>query len=132
MDFIIIFSGYIIPATSYGSKLCFIINLYFILHLYIICMPFYSNDGTARVTYFSSNLISRLDILTTDYFFTSFYLIMLLQNNSLIPIREFFAQSTPGMKEVHLVLHNLNSLTSNYRLFRRLPSTPKITPLTQC
>ena len=29
MDFIIIFSGYIIPATSYGSKLCFIINLYF-------------------------------------------------------------------------------------------------------
>ena len=29
MDFLIIFSGYIIPATSYGSKLCFIINLYF-------------------------------------------------------------------------------------------------------
>ena len=29
MDFIIIFSGYIIPATSYGSKLCLIINLYF-------------------------------------------------------------------------------------------------------
>ena len=29
MDSIIIFSGYIIPATSYGSKLCFIINLYF-------------------------------------------------------------------------------------------------------
>ena len=29
MDFIIIFSGYIILATSYGSKLCFIINLYF-------------------------------------------------------------------------------------------------------
>ena len=29
MDFPIIFSGYIIPATSYGSKLCFIANLYF-------------------------------------------------------------------------------------------------------
>ena len=29
MDFLIIFSGYIILATSYGSKLCFIINLYF-------------------------------------------------------------------------------------------------------
>ena len=29
MDFIIIFSEYIILATSYGSKLCFIINLYF-------------------------------------------------------------------------------------------------------
>ena len=29
MDFITIFNGYIIPATSYGSKLCFIINLYF-------------------------------------------------------------------------------------------------------
>ena len=28
-DFIIIFGRYIIPATSYGSKLCFIINLYF-------------------------------------------------------------------------------------------------------
>ena len=29
MDFIIIFSGNIISATSYGSKLYFIINLYF-------------------------------------------------------------------------------------------------------
>ena len=29
MDFLLIFSGYIMPATSYGSKLCFIINLYF-------------------------------------------------------------------------------------------------------
>ena len=31
---------------------------------------------------------------------------------------------------VHSVLHNLNSLISNYRLFQRPPSTPKITPLT--
>ena len=29
MNFLIIFTGYILPATSYGSKLCFIINLYF-------------------------------------------------------------------------------------------------------
>ena len=29
MDFLIIFSGYLTRATSYGSKLCFIINLYF-------------------------------------------------------------------------------------------------------
>ena len=28
MDFLIIFSGYIILATSYGSKLCLIINSY--------------------------------------------------------------------------------------------------------
>ena len=33
---------------------------------------------------------------------------------------------------IHSVPHNSNSLISNYRLFRRLPSTPKITPLTQC
>ena len=47
MDFIIIFSGYIIPATLYGSKLCSIRIYTFILHLYMIFMPFYSNDGTA-------------------------------------------------------------------------------------
>ena len=88
MDFIIIFSGYIIPATSYGSKLCFIINIYFILHLFMIFMPFYSNGGTARLTHFSSTLIFRLHILTTDYFFTSFYLIMLQQENfSLNPLQ---------------------------------------------
>ena len=33
---------------------------------------------------------------------------------------------------IHSVPHNSNSLISNYRLFRRLPSAPKITPLTQC
>ena len=32
----------------------------------------------------------------------------------------------------HSVPHNSNSLISNYRLFRRPPSAPKITPLTQC
>ena len=77
---------------------CVLLLIYtFILHLHMIFMPFYSNDGTTRVTHFLSTLIFRLDILTTDYFFTSFYLIMLLQNNPLVPIREFFAQSTPGM-----------------------------------
>ena len=69
----------------------------FILHLYMIFTPFYMNDGTAQVTYFSSTLPFRLDILTMDYIFTSFYLMMLLQNNPLVPIREFFAQSTPEM-----------------------------------
>ena len=68
----------------------------FILHLYMIFMPFYINDGTARVTHFSSTLPFRLDILTMDHFFT-FYLIMLLQNNPFVPTREFFTQSTPGM-----------------------------------
>ena len=29
MDFLTIFTGHIILATSYGNKLCFIINLYF-------------------------------------------------------------------------------------------------------
>ena len=55
------------------------VNCYtFILHLYLIFMPFYMNDGTAGVTYFSSTLPFRLDILTMDYFFTSFYLMMIL------------------------------------------------------
>ena len=35
-------------------------------------------------------------------------------------------------EEVHSVPHNSNSLVSNYHLFRRPPSAPKITPLTQC
>ena len=35
-------------------------------------------------------------------------------------------------EQLHSVLHNSNSLISNYRLFQRPPSTPKITPLTQC
>ena len=34
--------------------------------------------------------------------------------------------------KIHSVPHNSNSLILNYRLFRRLPSTPNITPLTQC
>ena len=33
---------------------------------------------------------------------------------------------------LHSVPHNSNSLVSNCLLFRRPPSTPKITPLTQC
>ena len=54
-------------------------------------MPFYMNDGTAQVTHFSSTLSFRLDILTMDYFFTSFYLMTILQNNPLVPTRKFFA-----------------------------------------
>ena len=42
----------------------------------------------------------------------------------------------PQMKvcvsEIHSVPHNSNSLVLNYRLFRRPPCAPKITPLTQC
>ena len=88
----------IIPATSYGSKLCFIINLYFYITLYVIFMPFYMNDGTARVTHFSSTLSFKLDILTMDYFITSFYL-MLLQNNPLVPTREFLLNPPQECKE---------------------------------
>ena len=58
---------------------CVLLLIYtFILHLYMIFMPFYSNDGTAGVTHLSFTLIFRLDILTIDYFFASLYLIMLL------------------------------------------------------
>ena len=41
---------------------------------------------------------------------------------------DFIGRSIP----IHSVPHNSNSLISNYRLFQRPPSTPKITPLTQC
>ena len=69
---------------------CVLLSTYtFILHLYMISMPFYMNDSTARVTHFSSTLISRLDILTMHYFFPSLYLLMILQNNPLVPTREF-------------------------------------------
>ena len=77
---------------------CVLLSTYtFILHLYMTFTPFYMNDSTARVTYFSSTLPFRLDILTMDYFFTSFYLMMLLRNNLLVPTREFFTQSNLGM-----------------------------------
>ena len=35
-------------------------------------------------------------------------------------------------EDIRSVPHNLSLLISNYHLFRRPPSTPKITPLTQC
>ena len=58
---------------------CVLLSPYtFILHLYVIFMPFYMNYSTAQVTHFSSTLPFRLVILTMDYFFTSYYLIMLL------------------------------------------------------
>ena len=77
---------------------CVLLSIYtFILHLYMIFTPFYINDSTAQVTHFSSTLILELDILTMHYFFTSLYLMMILRNNPLVPTREFFTQSTPGM-----------------------------------
>ena len=77
---------------------CVLLSTYtFILHLYMIFTPFYINDETAQVTHFSSTLIFRLDILTMHYFFTSLYLMMILQNNPLVPTREIFAGSIPGM-----------------------------------
>ena len=52
---------------------CVLLSAYtFIFYLYMTFMPFYMNDGTARVTHFSSMLPFRLGILPTDYFFTSF------------------------------------------------------------
>ena len=70
----------------------------------MIFMPFYINEGAARVTHFSSTLIFNIDQLTMNYFFTSFYLMMTLQNNPLVPTRVFFAQSTPGMQGVTLCI----------------------------
>ena len=76
---------------------CVLFFTYIFIHLYMILCHFYINDGAAQVTHFSATLTFRIDILTMHYFFTSFYLIKILQNNPLVPTREFFAQSTPGM-----------------------------------
>ena len=76
---------------------CVSLSTYTFIHLYMIFAPFYINDDAARVTHFSSTLIFSIDQLTMPCFFTSFYLMMTLQNNPLVPAREFFAQSTPGM-----------------------------------
>ena len=76
---------------------CVLLSTHTFIHLYMIFMPFYVNDGTKQVTHFSSTLIFRIDILTMCYFFTSLYLMMILLNNLLVPTREFFAQSTPWM-----------------------------------
>ena len=70
------------------SKLCFILYLYFYTFVYDFHAT-YINDGATQVTHFSSTLIFRIDILTMRYFFTSFYLMMILQNNPLVPTREF-------------------------------------------
>ena len=73
---------------------CVLLSIYiiFVDEFYAI----YRNDGAAGVTHFSSTLTLRLDILTTDFFFFTL-LLLSLQNNPLVPKREFFAQSTPGM-----------------------------------
>ena len=92
MDFSMIYILHVLYQQLHMEVNCVLLSTYtFILHLYMISMPFYMNDSTARVTHFSSTLPFRLDILTMDYFFTSFYLMMLLQNNPLVPTRELFA-----------------------------------------
>ena len=76
---------------------CVSLSTYTFIHLYMIFTPFYINDSAAQVTCFSSTLILSIDKLTMHYFFTSFYLMMTLQNNPLVPTREFFAQSNLRM-----------------------------------
>ena len=76
---------------------CVSLSFYTLIHLNMIFMPFYINDGAAQVIHFSSTLIFSKDKLTMHYFFTSFHLMMTLQNNPLVPTRDFLAQSTPGM-----------------------------------
>ena len=76
---------------------CVSLLLYTLLHLYNNFMLFYINDSTAQMTHFFSTLIFSIDKLTMSYFLISFYLMMTLQNNPLVPTREIFTQSTPGM-----------------------------------
>ena len=76
---------------------CASLSLFTFIHLCMIFTPFYINDSAALVTHFSSTLIFSTDILTMHYFFTSFYLMVTLQKNPLVPTRKIFAQSTPGM-----------------------------------
>ena len=79
---------------AYGTTVSMVvcINLFFYIIFVDEFYAIHRNDDAARVTYFFSTLTFRLDILTTD-FFTSllFSLILPLQNNPLAAIREFFA-----------------------------------------
>ena len=77
---------------------CVLLSTYtFILHLYVIFMPFYMNHGATPVTHFSSTFIFELDILTMHYFFTSLYLMMILRNNPLVPIKWLHTKYNSGM-----------------------------------
>ena len=79
---------------------CVSLSTYTFVHLHMIFTPFYINDDAARVTHFSfhlSTLIFSIDKLTMHYFSTSFYFMMTLQNNHIVPTREFFTQFTLGM-----------------------------------
>ena len=58
---------------------CVSLSTYTLIHLSMIFMPFYINDGAARVTHFSTTLIFSIDKPIMHYFFTSFYLMMTLQ-----------------------------------------------------
>ena len=55
-----------------------------------------------------------------------------LANAFLVSLLSPTVTCSPLCTQLHSVPHNSNSLVSNYRLFRRPPSAPKITPLTQC
>ena len=57
---------------------CVSLLTYTFIHLYMIFMPFYINDGAARVTHISSTLIFSIDKLTMHYVFTSLYFMMTL------------------------------------------------------
>ena len=46
-------------------------------------------------------------MMAQGYFFTSFYLMMLLQNNPLVPTKELFVRSNPGMLGVTLHIQYL-------------------------
>ena len=91
------------------------------------------------------NIILRYEIVTCNYlgdwkleitvlvFGISFCRISFIFE---VPVQNCLAlpqkQCEPSKKLIHSVPHNSNSLISNYRLFRRLPSAPKIAPLIQC
>ena len=79
MDFLTIFSGYIIPTTFYMEVNCVLLSIHtFILHLHVIFMPFYTNDGTAQVTHFSSTLIFPIRYTYHNIFSLCYCLILLL------------------------------------------------------
>ena len=78
---------------------CVSLSTYTFVYLCMIFMPFYINDGAAQMTHFFSTLIFRIDKLTMCYFFTSFYLIMILQNNPLVQQENFLLNPPQGCKE---------------------------------
>ena len=55
-----IFTLHVLYRQLYMEVNCIFLRTYtFILHLFVIFMPFYMNDSTAQVTHFSSTLPFR-------------------------------------------------------------------------